>query len=153
MLVFVVVLLFRFVVNQWFVLDLLDDCLESVQRIRSVLYNPSATVGIEQSVSSLHDITVAFFPVGLVVSGMGVLNSVVELVLGVGEVIVWDVNVMLFLVVFNFVMLHFVVFRFVVLLQFHMVLLLVGNVHSIRRNGHRHTSDNTDELVKEEIEQ
>lgn len=133
-------------------LDFFDDCFESVQRIRSVLNNPSAAVGIEQSVSSLHDITVTLFPVGLVISGMGVLNSVVELVLGMCEIIVRDVNV-IFVMVLDFVMFDFDVFSFVVFLQFRMVLLLVGNVHSICRNGHRHTSDKTDKLVKEEIEQ
>lgn len=141
MLVIMVMLHFRFfVMNQRFVLDLLDDCLEPVNRICSVLYNACATIGIEQSVGSLHDISVPFFPVGLVISGMGILYSVVELVLGVCEVIVGNFDVVS------------VVLNLVVLLRLLVVFLLLRSVHSIRRNGNCHTGHDENELVKEEIE-
>lgn len=141
MLVIMVMLHFRFVMSQRFVLDLLDDGLEPVNRICRVFYNTSAAVRIEQSVGSLDDISVPFFPVGLVISGMGILDSVVELVLGVREVIMGHFDVVS------------VVFNFVVLLQLLVVVFfLLGNVHSIGRNGNCHTGHDANELVKEEIE-
>lgn len=60
---------------------------EPVVMIGRVLHNPFRAISLMQRVLSLHDISVAFLPVALVVSGFVVLNSVLELVLGMRVVI------------------------------------------------------------------
>lgn len=63
---------------------LVDDCVESVVVIGSVLHGAHRTIGLYQRVGSLHHITVADLVLGLDVSGVRVSDSVVVVVLGVG---------------------------------------------------------------------
>uniref|UniRef100_A0A182MRX4 Gustatory receptor n=1 Tax=Anopheles culicifacies TaxID=139723 RepID=A0A182MRX4_9DIPT len=54
--------------------------LETVVLVRRVLHNTLGTIGFMQSVSSLDDISISMFPLALVVTGMGILYSILELV-------------------------------------------------------------------------
>lgn len=63
--------------------DVLHDGLESIVVIGLVVYDALATVSFLHGVLSLDDITVAHLPVGLVVTGVVILNTIFELVLGV----------------------------------------------------------------------
>lgn len=64
--------------------DVLHDGFESVVVIGLVVHDAFASVGFLQGVLALHNISIAHFPVGFVISGMGVLDTVFELVLGMG---------------------------------------------------------------------
>uniref|UniRef100_A0A182WQA5 Uncharacterized protein n=1 Tax=Anopheles minimus TaxID=112268 RepID=A0A182WQA5_9DIPT len=64
--------------------DVLDDSLKSVLAISVVLHDTSRTVRFIQSVLALYDISIPNFPLALVITGVVVLNSVLELVLRVG---------------------------------------------------------------------
>lgn len=63
--------------------DLLDYCVESVLVVSGVLHDPDGTVGLHERVSSLDHVSVALFVLLLDVSGVRVMYSVVESVLGV----------------------------------------------------------------------
>ena len=62
-----------------------DDGIESVVVIGGVINSSDGTVGFDEGVLSLDNISVTLLGLGLDVSGMGVLDSVVEGVLGVGD--------------------------------------------------------------------
>lgn len=64
---------------------LVNDCVESVVVIGGVVNSSDRAVRFDEGVLSLDDISVAFFGLGLDVSGMWVLNSVVERVFRVGD--------------------------------------------------------------------
>ena len=67
--------------------DVLNDSLESVLAVGVVLHDTGRTVRLIQRVLALHHITVAHLPLALVITGVVVLNSVLELVLRVGIVV------------------------------------------------------------------
>lgn len=52
--------------------------------IGRVVDGTDGTVGFDEGVLSLHDVTIASFPLALLVTGVAVGDSVVELVAGVG---------------------------------------------------------------------
>lgn len=62
---------------------LVDDCIESVVVIGGVINGTHGTVGFDEGVLSLNNISVALFGLGLDVTGVWVLDSIVERVLGV----------------------------------------------------------------------
>jgi len=64
--------------------DLLDDSVESVDLVSGVFDNTGGAVRFNKAVLSLDYISVAVLGLGLDVSGVGVLHSVVKSVLGVG---------------------------------------------------------------------
>jgi hypothetical protein len=68
---------------------LVDDCVETVVVIGGVVNSSDWTVRFDQAVWSLDDISVAFLNLWFDVSGMWVLNSIVEWVLWVGNGF-WD---------------------------------------------------------------
>lgn len=61
--------------------------LESVVLVRAVLHNPLGSVSFVKAVLSFDHVSITMLPLILVVSSFGVLNSVLELVFGVGMVI------------------------------------------------------------------
>lgn len=63
--------------------DFLDLDIDSTVTVGLVLHHPVATVGLIQGVRSLDVVTIALFPLGLVIAGVTVLDSVLELVLRV----------------------------------------------------------------------
>uniref|UniRef100_A0A182MFC9 Uncharacterized protein n=1 Tax=Anopheles culicifacies TaxID=139723 RepID=A0A182MFC9_9DIPT len=63
---------------------LVDDCVESVVVIGGVVDGAHRTIGLNQRVLALDDISVAFLGLRLDVTGMRVLDAVVERVLRVG---------------------------------------------------------------------
>uniref|UniRef100_A0A182J6U2 Uncharacterized protein n=1 Tax=Anopheles atroparvus TaxID=41427 RepID=A0A182J6U2_ANOAO len=60
--------------------DALHVRLESVVLVRGVLHHSLSSVGLVQRVGSLDDISIPVFPLALVVAGVRVLNTVLELV-------------------------------------------------------------------------
>uniref|UniRef100_A0A182NWW3 Uncharacterized protein n=1 Tax=Anopheles dirus TaxID=7168 RepID=A0A182NWW3_9DIPT len=62
--------------------------LESVMLVRRVLDHSLGSIGLVQSVSSLDDISIPMFPLALVVSGVGILHSILELVARMRMIIV-----------------------------------------------------------------
>lgn len=52
--------------------------------ISRVVDSAHGTVGLDEGVLALHDVTVAGFPLALLVAGVAVSDAVVELVAGVG---------------------------------------------------------------------
>jgi hypothetical protein len=68
---------------------LVDDCVESIVVIGGVVNGSDRTISFDQRVLSLNNISVAWFMLGLDVSGMWVLDSVVEGVFWVGNGL-WD---------------------------------------------------------------
>lgn len=65
--------------------SLVDDRVESVVVIGGVVDGAHGTVGLDQRVLSLDDVAVALLSLGLDVAGVGILDAVVERVLGVGD--------------------------------------------------------------------
>lgn len=68
---------------------LVNDCVESVVVIGGVVNGSDRAIGFDERVLSLDDISVAFLSLRFDVSGMWVLNSVVERVFRVGDGL-WD---------------------------------------------------------------
>uniref|UniRef100_A0A182QMY0 Uncharacterized protein n=1 Tax=Anopheles farauti TaxID=69004 RepID=A0A182QMY0_9DIPT len=67
--------------------NLLHDGFETAVLVRLVLDDTLRTVGFMQRVLSLDDIAITHFPLALVVSGVRVLHSILELVLRVRVVV------------------------------------------------------------------
>lgn len=61
--------------------DLLDYCVEAVYWISRVLDHSNCAVGLVQAVRTLDNVTVALLVLLLNVTGVGVVNSIVEGVL------------------------------------------------------------------------
>jgi hypothetical protein len=61
-----------------------DDGVESVVLVSGVLDGADGAVGVVDGVFSLDHITVPGFPLVLEVTGVGIVNSIVVVVLGVG---------------------------------------------------------------------
>uniref|UniRef100_A0A4Y0BG16 Uncharacterized protein n=1 Tax=Anopheles funestus TaxID=62324 RepID=A0A4Y0BG16_ANOFN len=61
--------------------------LEAVVLVGRVLHNTLSSIGLVQGVGSLDDIPVSMFPLALMVSGVGILHSILELVAGMRMVI------------------------------------------------------------------
>ncbi|KAF4523292.1 hypothetical protein B566_EDAN009415 [Ephemera danica] len=59
-----------------------DDSVETVVVISGVLNGAGGAIGLNKGVLSLHDISIAVLALGLVVSGVGIVHGVLELVLG-----------------------------------------------------------------------
>lgn len=59
------------------------DGVESIVCVSGVGHSADSTVRLHQTVLSLHHVTIAFLPLALNVSSMGVVNTVVEAVLGI----------------------------------------------------------------------
>uniref|UniRef100_A0A182NWV8 Uncharacterized protein n=1 Tax=Anopheles dirus TaxID=7168 RepID=A0A182NWV8_9DIPT len=62
--------------------------LEAVVLVGRVLHNALGSISLVQSVSSLDDISIPMFPLALMVSGVGILHSILELVARMRMVIV-----------------------------------------------------------------
>lgn len=60
------------------------DSVETVVVISSVVHSTDGTIGFGNGVVTLYNISIALFVLGLVVSGMGILNSIAECIFGVG---------------------------------------------------------------------
>uniref|UniRef100_A0A182NWV4 Uncharacterized protein n=1 Tax=Anopheles dirus TaxID=7168 RepID=A0A182NWV4_9DIPT len=67
--------------------------LEAVVLVRRVLDHSLGSIGLVQSVSSLDDISIPVFPLALVVSGVGILHSILELVARMRVIIVMFMTV------------------------------------------------------------
>lgn len=67
-----------------------DDGIESVDGIGSVLDGTTGAIGLHEGVGSLDDVSAAALLLSLVVSGQSVLDVVAEAVLGVGIVVIDD---------------------------------------------------------------
>lgn len=61
-----------------------DDGVEPVVVVGGVVHGADGTVGLHQRVGPFDDVPVADLVLALVVSGVPILDAVVELVLGVG---------------------------------------------------------------------
>lgn len=61
--------------------------LESSMFVRFVVHHSVCAVGLMKGVRSLHSISVAMFPLFLVITSVGILNTVLKLVLGMRVVI------------------------------------------------------------------
>lgn len=118
---------------QRLMLDLLDNCVESVFWISGVLHNSCAAVRIEKSIGTLHDISIPFLPVCLMVTSVGILHTIVELILGWSVKIVWN-DMRLFLV-----MSRFAVFNLVLLLL--LVFFMVGSMYAVCRRCGSYTNN------------
>uniref|UniRef100_A0A182UKZ4 Uncharacterized protein n=1 Tax=Anopheles melas TaxID=34690 RepID=A0A182UKZ4_9DIPT len=70
----------------------LDVSLEAVVLIGRVLNHSLGSVGFIQSVSSLDDISVPMFPLALVISGVRILYSILELVAGMRMIVLMFVS-------------------------------------------------------------
>lgn len=64
-----------------------DDGVESVNVIGGVVDGAHRTVGFDQRVLSLHDVSIAALDLGFHITGQTVMDAVVERVLGVGVVV------------------------------------------------------------------
>jgi len=62
----------------------MNDCVEPVVVVSSVGHGTHRAVGLHQAVLAPHHIAVAFLPLALDVSCMGVVHTIIEAVLGVG---------------------------------------------------------------------
>lgn len=62
---------------------LVDHSIEAIVVIGGVINSAHGTIGLHQGVLSLHDITIALLGLRLDVAGVGILNAIVEGVLGV----------------------------------------------------------------------
>uniref|UniRef100_A0A182TI12 Uncharacterized protein n=1 Tax=Anopheles melas TaxID=34690 RepID=A0A182TI12_9DIPT len=67
--------------------NLLHDGFKTAVLVRLVLDDALGTVGLVQRVLSLDDIAITHFPLALVVAGVGILDTVLELVLRVRVVV------------------------------------------------------------------
>jgi hypothetical protein len=67
-----------------------NDSIESIVRISGVLYNTPGTIGFDEGVAAVNDVTLAGLGLALDVTGVGVMDGVLELVLGMGIVVVDD---------------------------------------------------------------
>lgn len=65
----------------------LNMSLESGLVIRAVLNNPLGSISLVHSVLPLHDIAITVFPMAFVIQRMFILDSVLEFVPRIGEVI------------------------------------------------------------------
>lgn len=52
--------------------------------VSRVVYGAHGAVGFDEGVLALHDVTIARFPLALLIAGVAVSDSIVELVTGVG---------------------------------------------------------------------
>lgn len=57
---------------------------ETVQLVGSVLHDAGRAVGLLEAVGPLHRVSIPGLPLGLLITAVGVVYSVLELVLGIG---------------------------------------------------------------------
>jgi hypothetical protein len=67
-----------------------NDSIESIVSISGVLYNTPGTIGFDEGVATLDCVTVTGFVLALDVTGVGVMDGVLEGVGGMGIVVVYD---------------------------------------------------------------
>lgn len=68
----------------WSVSGFLHDGIESVVVVGCIMDGTNGTIWFHKGITALNHVPIAYFVLGLVVARMGVLDSVIELVLGMG---------------------------------------------------------------------
>lgn len=71
----------------------LHHSLETVVVVSLVVHDAFTTIGLRKGVLTLHNISVTNFPMRFVISGVGILDTVFELVLGMGMMFLLVVTV------------------------------------------------------------